>query len=379
VVGGSLTGALALLGGLDRRRFTPSLVLAERKPGLQLDATPLRLVDMSVVSSLPSRPGASRPVRALIAVAGTAPLALRVVRIGRLLRTERPELVYLANGVGPHLATVLAAARAGIPIVCHLKGFRQVRRLDRWASRRVAVAVGMTATLVDFYQARGLRPQHFDVVPDGIDVAGFATGGGQALRARLGIASDVPVVGIVGHIQPWKGQALVLDAVARARRTVPALACLVVGGVHRDGATYGAELQRRASAPDLAGHAHFLGAREDVGACMDAMDVVLHASVTPEPFGRVVLEAMAAGRPVIAPAEGGPREIVDDGETGLLVPPRDADALATAIVTLVIDPARCAVMGAAARRRAANVFGLEQQVRAMSAIFERVLAERRTA
>src|SRR5262249_60655927 len=106
------------------------------------------------------------------------------------------------------------------------------------------------------------------------------------------------------HVQSWKGQLPAAGAAARARRRIPALRCLIVGGVHRLGAEYAERLKERIAAPDLAGHVVLTGARRDVAACMDAMDVVVHAS-TREPFGRVLLEAMAAGRPGIAPRDGG--------------------------------------------------------------------------
>jgi D-inositol-3-phosphate glycosyltransferase len=106
------------------------------------------------------------------------------------------------------------------------------------------------------------------------------------------------------------------------------------------------------------------------------MDIVVHAS-NREPFGRVLLEAMAAGRPVIAPREGGPLEIVSDGETGLLVPPRDPDALAAAMVSLLEDPARRAAMSRAARARVSAVFDIDGHARAVAEVFDDVLSRSR--
>ena len=160
---------------------------------------------------------------------------------------------------------------------------------------------------------------------------------------------------------------------ARAPARSPTLRCLIVGGIHRLGAEYGERLKERIAAPDLAGHVVLTGARRDVAACMDAMDVVVHAS-NREPFGRVLLEAMAASRPVIAPREGGPLEIVADGETGVLVPPRDPDALAAAIVSLLEDPTRARRDGARrarARRGASSTSA--QHARAVEAVFDDVL------
>src|SRR4029077_4090731 len=119
----------------------------------------------------------------------------------------------------------------------------------------------------------------------------------------------------------------------------------------------------------LAGHVILTGARRDVPAGLDAMDVVIHASTVPEPFGRVLIEAMALERPVIAPREGGPLVIVADGTTGVLVPPRDAAAIGDALETLLADPARRLAMGRAARARVDAVFDIRHHVEAMEGLF----------
>ena len=374
VVGGSLTGILELLPYLDRRRYEPALVLAEAKPGLDLPGTPIHV--------LAPRADAG-PVSAGSSVARTLGRGLQVFTVvlprarelAALFTRERPALVYLASGLNSNLATVVAAARAGVPVVCHFKGFRRIGPVDRFLSRWIDVAISMTDEITQHYEARRVHARRFVTIYDGIEPSQFVTGGGSAIRREFAIPDDAPVVGIVGHVQEWKGQLLVAEAVARARRQVPALRCLVVGGVHKFGAAYGERLRARIAEPDLAGHVVLTGARRDVAACLDAMDVAIHAS-NREPFGRVLLEAMAVGKPLVAPREGGPTEIVADGETGLLVPPRDTEALAAAMVTLLEDPARRAAMGRAARARVAQMFDIHVHARAVERVFDEVLGTR---
>jgi glycosyltransferase involved in cell wall biosynthesis len=378
VVGGSLTGILELFAHLDRRRFEPTLVLFEPKPIIaDLEA---RGIAVHVLAPLPKPapvPRGSLPRRALARLGGllhvVAPRARELVH---LFRHERPALIYCANGVAPSLPVVVAAAMCGIPVICHFKGFSHVGPEARFMSRWVDTAIGMTDEIVEHVRSCGVHARRFLTIFDGIDVSACAPGEGAAVRREFGIPPDAPLVGIAGHIQPWKGQLLAVEAVARARRDVPDLRCLVVGGVHRRGTGYAEELRRRIAAPDLKDHVVLTGARRDVLACMDAMDVVLHTSVDREPFGRVLIEAMAVGRPLIAPREGGPRVIVVDGETGLLVPPRDPDALASAIVTLFADPPRRLAMGRAARARVEAVFGIREHVRAMERVFDEIIASR---
>ncbi len=372
VVGGSLTGILELLPYLDRSRWEPALVLAEPKPGLALDDTPIHV--------LAPRADAG-PVLAGSAVVRTLRRGVQVFSVvlprarelGRLFARERPALVYLASGLNSNLATVVAAARTGVPVVCHFKGFRRIGPVDRFLSRWIDTAITMTDEITEHYRARRVHARRFVTIYDGIEPARFVTGGGAAVRREFGIPDDAPLVGIVGHVQEWKGQLLVAEAVARARRAIPDVRCVVVGGIHKFGAAYGDRLKARIAEPDLAGHVILTGARRDVAACLDAMDVAIHAS-NREPFGRVLLEAMATGRPVIAPREGGPVEIVADGETGLLVPPRDPDALAQAIVALLRDPARRTAMGRAARSRVSGVFDIHAHARAVERVFDDVLA-----
>ena len=374
VIGGSLTGILELLPHLDAGRWQASLVVAEPKPSLDLPG-----VSMHVLTPRRGSGGVDRgplPVRVLRRASEVFGIVMpRARELLPLFERERPDVVYLASGLTSNLAGALAAARSGVPVVCHFKGFRRVGPIDRWCSRWIDTAIMMTDEIGAHYRSRHIRARRFVTIYDGIDVARFATGGGASVRRELGIPADAPCVGIVGHVQGWKGQLLVAEAVARARRRIPELRCLIVGGVHRLGAEYAERLKERVAAADLAGHVILAGARRDVAACMDAMDVVVHAS-NREPFGRVLLEAMAANRPVIAPREGGPLEIVSDGETGMLVPPRDADALAAAIVSLLEDPDRRSTMARAARAHVAARFDIRQHARAVEAVLDDVLHHR---
>ena len=377
VLGGSLTGVLELIAHLDRTRFEPAFALFEPKAIVpELEADGIRVHVLPAARAPIAPPGLPGPAGKLARAAHRwRTIGFRARQLVRVLRREQPAIVYSSTGLMPGLPAVTAAALCGVPVVCHVKGFRQIGLEGRFLSRWIDTAIFMTDEISEHVRAQGVRARRFLTIFDGIDVAAYASGSGAAVRRQFGIPADAPVVGVVGHIQGWKGQLLAVEAVARARRRIPALRCLVVGGVHRLGDAYAAQLRERITAPDLGGHVILTGARQDVSACMDAMDVVLHTSDR-EPFGRVLIEAMAARRPVIAPREGGPRVIVVDGETGMLVPPRDPDALAAAMVELLTDPARRQAMGRAARARAEAVFGIRDHVRAVEDVFDEILAAR---
>ena len=382
VLGGSLTGILHLIERLNRRRFAPSVALYERKYDV-IKALEADGVTLHVLPRLPSEtPDGDRGrlgralVRGRDLVSVIAPRARALVK---LLRAEEPDLVYLANSVTTNLDGVIAGALCGIPMIVHEKGLRRVGPIERLMSRWVDTCIGMTDNVVAHLRERHVRARRFLTIYDGINCDAFAPGGGPAVRREFGIPDDAPVVGIVGHIQSWKGQLLVVEAVAKARARHPELRCLVVGGVHRMGAEYGARIRETIAAQGLEQHVILTGARRDVPACIDAMDVVIHSSTRPEPFGRVLIEAMALGKPMIAPSEGGPREVVVDGETGILVPPRDADALAAAITRLVENPSERTAMGNAGRARVEAVFDIRHHVHAVESVFDDILGRRAPA
>jgi glycosyltransferase involved in cell wall biosynthesis len=173
------------------------------------------------------------------------------------------------------------------------------------------------------------------------------------LRATLGLPCSGPLIGIVARLQRWKGVHVLVDAMALVRESRPHAHCVVVGGSHHLESGYLAEVERQVAVLGLEQHVTFAGLQANVPEWMQAMDVVVHASDR-EPFGIVVVEAMALGKPVIAGSEGGPREILTDGVDGLLVPYGDSAALAAALRRYLDDPQFAQRVGVAARRRAAD-------------------------
>ncbi len=166
-----------------------------------------------------------------------------------------------------------------------------------------------------------------------------------------------PIVGINAMVTPWKGHAVLLDAMAH----VPGAVLEVMGGHFPKDAGHVTAMQRRADQPDLRGRVRFLGHQSDPLATMRRWTVAVNASVDPEAAPLSVLDAMSIGLPVIATDHGGSPEVLGDG--GVLVPPRHAEAMASAVRTLLADPAARARMGAAARRAVSEQYTLAQTTR----------------
>ena len=193
------------------------------------------------------------------------------------------------------------------------------------------------------------------------------------LRAELGLGPQ-PLVGLFGRLSEWKGQHVFLDAIA----AMEGVQAVIVGGALFGQEAYEARIREQASRLGLEGRVRFLGFRPDVPELMAAMDVVAHTSIVAEPFGRVVVEAMMCGRPVVATRGGGVTEIIRDGETGLLVPPGDASALAAAIGCVLSQPALAERLAQKGREDVSQRFSLEETCRSVSALLSEAAADRRS-
>jgi len=218
-----------------------------------------------------------------------------------------------------------------------------IRLLARAANRTAArVLANSKASAVAFVSAGG-RGDLVKVVYDGFDPARFTDT--TALPAELGL-DGLPIVGVFGRITQWKGQ----DVVLRALADVPSVVAVFVGA--EEDAASADKLRLLARELGIADRVRFLGFRKDVPQLMRAIDCIVHVPIDPEPFGRVIVEAMLAGRPVIAAHAGGIPEIIENGVSGILITPGSPDELAAALRRIFSDPVAAAEMAANGQDRA---------------------------
>jgi len=197
----------------------------------------------------------------------------------------------------------------------------------------------------------------------------------RAARAELGAGEDDTLIGVFARLQRGKGQDLFIEAARQIAPERPRTRFVVVGGsevAHE--ADFLEEMKHAAAAPELRGRLLLTGHRADVARLMAACDVVCHTSRAPESFGMVLIEAMVQARPVIATALGGPGEIIDSPDKGIVIPPDDAGALARAMLALIDDPARRHAMGAAGRAHAQARFSIDVMASTMIRYLDELLA-----
>jgi glycosyltransferase involved in cell wall biosynthesis len=284
--------------------------------------------------------------------------AAYLARLRHALRAERPDCVQ-TNSMKAHVLGAWAAPR-GVPVVWHLHDYPGSRpvmsRLLRWSWRPGVSAVAVSRS-VAADAARTLGPRAaVRPIYNAVDTARFAPGPGDgaALDAAAGLPPAPPGtvrVGLVATFARWKGHEVFLEAAARVAPEAPCRFYVVGGPIYRSiGSQYApGELRARAGALGLGDRVGFVGFQAEPAAALRALDVVVHASTRPEPFGRVIVEGMACGRAVVAIRSGGAAELFEDGVSALGCPPGDPGALADAIARLVVDGDLRGRLGAAGR------------------------------
>jgi glycosyltransferase involved in cell wall biosynthesis len=350
---GSFAGQLEILRHLDRNRFEVLAVVPAAGRSVDVLAElGARVVQRPIVPS-------GRSLRYLCAVWS----------FRRLLTRDRVALLYMPDHTRWRPAELLAARWAGVPVVLHLRTPPdRGRAADPFLRYADAIIGNSAATLQPL---RGTVPDRvLHVVYNCIDIERFTPG--PARRSEF-VPPDTPVVGFVGMFRPEKGIQHFLDMTRVLRGERPEVRYLAVGGDSppstRDGL---AEAQRHAAAIGVADVVHFTGVRDDIPEIMRALDVLVVPSLT-EGFGRVIAEANAVGTPVVATAVGGIPEVIEDGITGVLVPPGDVPAMAAAVRRVLDDSAWRARVAACAPAKVRARFAPATQVRAIEAVWRAVL------
>jgi glycosyltransferase involved in cell wall biosynthesis len=303
----------------------------------------------------------------------------RIRPLVRLIRENDIDLLHFNNNLRSAKTAIRAAQITRIPCVSHVRGFVNLRPYDLRFASSVDLFVYISRAVEQDCHRQGIRTPGI-VVHNVVDLSEYPqpcreNGDARAVRDEFGWTPETPVVGVVGRLDWWKGHETFLEAVAAASKQVPNLKALIIGGTvdtpycrqyHRD-------LLAQTRDLGIEDKVVFTGFRSDVARLMSALDIVVLSSSTPEPFGRVVIEGMAAGKPVIATAAGGVLDIIRDGIDGRLVPIQDAGAMSQAIVELVLDPDRASTMGQAARRRVEDKFTVPHQVSIVQQVYDTLL------
>lgn len=393
--GGSVVSLLDLVRALDPERYRP--LVAFRSPSSWVTEFVAAGVDTVVFPSLDpvgpdpggaaAQPGLSAPP---IDRSGRSSLRRELRRFVRrdlpatrwlvgLIRRHHVRIVHANNDVLSNRDALLAGRVARRPVVQHVRGLHEyrpdlARRIDRTLARIPVrfVYISRAAQDNDAVQL-GVRADRSLVLDNPFDVGAYEAPRDPALAAELGIPAGAEVVLDLGRLARWKGQDVFLRAMAEVIRSRPTAVALLVGApLGRRGHAFAEELESLAAELGIAESVVFAGERRDVARVLALADVFVHSATQPEPFGRVVVEAMAAGLPVVASDDGGVREIVDSGRTGRLVEPGRPELLAEVIGELLDDPEAARGLGERGRSEARARFGVAAHARAVQALYDEI-------
>lgn len=367
-LGGGEVALLHLTRALRSGRYEPVVLLFSKGPlaerltesGIECHVLPM---SAGVIQASKDELGGGTLLR-IKDVASTLSFSRR---IARFIRESKAALVH-TNSLKADLIGGAAARMARLPLIWHVRDrivsdylptkvavvFRSLCRV--MPQRVIAISQAVRQTLGDNPRVR--------VVYDGTPIP-------AEFSADRNTGDTV--VGLVGRISPWKGQDVFLRAAAIVRKQFPQAKFKIIGSALFGERDYEQELHRIVESEGIADAVEFTGFRSEVAELISRLNVLVHASKTGEPFGQVIIEGMAAGKPVVATRGGAVPEIVVEGKTGLIVPMGDAQKMSDAIVTLLSDRARAAAMGEAGRKRVAQHFTIEQTAHGVQRIYDELL------
>ena len=306
-----------------------------------------------------------------------APLAGRLAAIvAEIAQAARSHDVVYANSQKAFVLAAVANVFVRRPLIWHLHdiispehfGAMQRRMQVMLANARATrVIVPSRAAAAAFMEAGGKR-ELLEIVANGLALPPEPRTATE-LRQSLGLPAG-PLVGVFSRLAAWKGQHVLLEALTE----LPNVGCIVVGDALFGEQAYAAELKQMVLERGLAGRVRFLGHRRDVPKLMKAVDVMVHPSIDPEPFGRTLVEAMLSGVPVIATNAGAAPDILEGGKAGTLVPPNDAAALGRAISAVLARPEALDGQLAYASLRAQAQYSVTRMLEAIGLVIGRLQA-----
>ncbi len=381
-LGGGEIALLNLVRHLDPTKVKPVVVLAADGPLAERLRPAIETYVMPLAANVASIKKDTLGISTLLRVRELFTVFTYARRLARFIRDHEIDLIH-TNSLKADIIGGIAGRFARRPVVWHVRDRVEddylpapVVRLFRFLCRVIPVYViaNSAATLRTLHL--GAR-HHSSSIPSGVDLD-FKTvvvhDGAQSTAASGGGSGDPEIfrIGLIGRISPWKGQHIFLQAAERVHHRFPKARFVIIGAALFGEDGYDRQVRQLCAQLGLEEVVEFAGFRPDVQRAIAELDLVVHASTTGEPFGQVIIEGMAAGKPVVATNGGGVPEIVEDGRTGFLVPMGDAPALAEAIGKVLADPVQAKAMGARARQRVMDHFTVEETARRVQAVYEEI-------
>jgi glycosyltransferase involved in cell wall biosynthesis len=361
MLGGGQRSLLLLLERLDRKKFMPFLACSsgggfiEKAEKLDVETTLIkmrRIKNLNVFSS-----------------------AATVFKFKELIKKKDIDLIHTDS---PRQAFYAgrAAKVTETPLIWHVRvSTPEKRSFEKYLFNHAHKVIAVSKAASQRFDGFALAQEKVVVIHNGVDLTEFVPHQpDRRVKEEFNIQKGEILVGTLGQLIPGKGQEVLLKAASLVLKQIPQVKFMIVGdGSH----AYRQKLEELSKDLGLSGTIVFTGFREDIPRIMNSLDIVVLPSTTHlEGLSRVIIEAMASSKPVIATNSGGNPEAVEDGATGLLVPPEDPNRLAESILKLIKDEKKRKQMGEAGRKRAEKLFNIEKNVFRIEKVYEELLCQK---
>ena len=384
-VGGSHTCLYSMVANFDRRRFYPIVVfyydhaIAEKLRRIGVETHILKYFKPLDFSSLSKKvsPSLKRIFMPVIIFQKLVNFLwyflMPAILYARYLRKLRIDIIHLNNSLNSNHEWMLAAMISRIKIVSHERGINEnLSKTSKVFGRSLDKLICMSEIIRTPLLKQSLIKTKTVIIYDGIDTSKVVINRSpEELKLTYGIGNDDPVIGVVGNIKQWKGQEIVVRATALLKKDWPGIKCLLVGGTI-DGDLYKEKLENITRELLIEKNVIFAGFQENPADFMNIMDVVIHSSIAPEPFGMVNLEAMYIKKPVVSTNIGGPMEIFKNGEDGVLIEPNNPVELARKISMLLESPKLRMKLGQRANETVMRRFRINDTVSKIQKVYEEI-------
>lgn len=384
-VGGSHTCLFSMVANLDRQMYSPVVIFYDdhgvaaklRNIGIETHifrkVAPLdfRLMLKNAIPSL------KRITPVLLPLQKSLNFIFSFIRPALLyacyIKRNGIDIVHLNNSINSNHDWMVAAKLSGVKIISHERGINEkIFRTSRYLGNKIDLLICVSKAISYPLIKHGFTDSKIRVIYDGIDFSRIKIRTGpEKIKEEYGLKNDDPVIGVVGNIKAWKGQETVIRATGILKNVWPGIKCLLVGGTI-DGDPYKEKLEQIIVELHIEENVIFTGFQDNPADFLNVMDVVVHSSIQPEPFGMVNLEAMYMKKPVVATNMGGPTEIFNDGEDGILIEPGNPVLLAQKISALLDNPEVRDRIGQKAHEDVIARFNISDTVRRIEEAYEEI-------
>ena len=305
-------------------------------------------------------------------------VAPKAILFLHIIHKNKIDLVHTHSDLRHGQPEILAARIAGIPCITHRHGCSRYSKFDKFFDRFVHTNIYISKYIAQYHISVGESSLKGKIIHNGVDFDKYNKKYDSfKVRREFQCTSDQILIGHIARISWWKGHEIFIEALANVVNKNYNVKGLIIGGVaelnYERSQRYLDSLQNMVKYFGIEGKIIFTGHREDVPRIMAALDIIVNATSTREPFGLTIIEGMASGKPVIATAAGGALDIIEDGVNGILVPTKDSNSLSKEIIKIIIDKNKSKKMGNAAKQRIIKNFTVKHQITALQKLYKSIL------